>query len=160
MVDFDAPKARLREIPGSGLVVIPQTVSVDLVEAMEPGRKNSFTFAPEAGSQRLRQAINKPLTEDDLLNAVTAAFTHGYTNIKLYYMIGLPTETMEDVMAIPEMVKRAMAVGRKHAGGRAKINVALTPGRFLSFSTALTPTNRQWCTVTVAKPTISCMSRT
>ena len=101
-----------------------ETVSVDLVEAMEPAKKSGFTFAPEAGSQRLRSAINKPLTEDDLLNAVTAAFSHGWSNIKLYYMIGLPTETMEDVLAIPEMVKKAMAIGRRYAGGRAKINVS------------------------------------
>ncbi len=67
-----------------------ETVSVELVQAMEPGRKNSFTFAPEAGSQRLRAAINKPLTEDDVLNAGAAAFSHGWAHIKLYYMIGLP----------------------------------------------------------------------
>ena len=101
-----------------------ETVSIDLVEAMEPGRKNSFTFAPEAGSQRLRQAINKPLTEDDLLNAVTAAFSHGYSTIKLYYMIGLPTETLDDVLEIPKMVRKAMEIGRKYRGGRAKINVS------------------------------------
>lgn len=101
-----------------------ETVSVDLVEAMEPTKKHGFTFAPEAGSQRLRQAINKPLTEDDLLNAVTAAFTHGFTNIKLYYMIGLPSETLEDVIEIPKMVQKAMAIGRRYAGGRAKINVS------------------------------------
>ncbi len=101
-----------------------ETVSVDLVEAMEPGRKNSFTFAPEAGSQRLRSAINKPLTEDDLLNAVEAAFSHGWSHIKLYYMIGLPTETLEDVMGIPDMVQKAMKIGRRHAGGRARISVS------------------------------------
>ena len=101
-----------------------ETVSVDLVEAMEPTRKGGFTFAPEAGSQRLRQAINKPLTEDDLLNAVEAAFSHGWSHIKLYYMIGLPTETLEDVMTIPEMVSKAMKIGRRHQGGRAKISVS------------------------------------
>ncbi len=101
-----------------------ETVSVDLVEAMERRKKGGFTFAPEAGSQRLRQAINKPLTEEDLLNAVEAAFSHGWSNIKLYYMIGLPTETMEDVMGIPEMVQKAIKIGRKYAGNRAKINVS------------------------------------
>lgn len=101
-----------------------ETVSVGLVEAMEPGRKSSFTFAPEAGSQRLRSAINKALTEEDLLNAVEAAFSHGWSHIKLYYMIGLPTETLEDVMGIPDMVQKAMKIGRKHAGGRAKISVS------------------------------------
>ena len=101
-----------------------ETVSVDLVEALEPTKKGGFTFAPEAGSQRLRQAINKPLTEEDLLNAVEAAFSHGWTHIKLYYMIGLPTETMEDVACIPEMVRKAMKLGRKYVGGRARISVS------------------------------------
>ena len=101
-----------------------ETVSIDLVEAMEPTRKGGFTFAPEAGSQRLRNAINKSLTDEDLLNAVEAAFSHGWSHIKLYYMIGLPTETLEDVMGIPEMVQKAMKIGRKHAGGRARISVS------------------------------------
>ncbi|MSQ28397.1 MAG: TIGR03960 family B12-binding radical SAM protein [Dehalococcoidia bacterium] len=101
-----------------------ETVSVDLVQAMEPTKKGGFTFAPEAGSQRLRQAINKPLTEDDLLNAVEAAFSHGWSHIKLYYMIGLPSETLEDVMMIPQMVQKAMKVGRRHGGNRAKITVS------------------------------------
>lgn len=101
-----------------------ETVSVDLVEAMEPTRKGGFTFAPEAGSQRLRNAINKPLTDEDLLNAVEAAFSHGWSHIKLYYMIGLPTETLEDVMGIPEMVQKAIKIGRKHMGGRARISVS------------------------------------
>ena len=101
-----------------------ETVSVDLVEAMEGRKKGGFTFAPEAGSQRLRQAINKSLTEEDLLDAVEAAFSHGWTHIKLYYMIGLPTETLEDVMGIPEMVKKAIKIGRRYVGNRARISVS------------------------------------
>ena len=67
---------------------------------VEKSRKSSLTFAPEAGTQRLRDVVNKNITEEDIQNGLTKAFESGYTSVKLYFMIGLPTETMEDVEAI------------------------------------------------------------
>ena len=77
--------------------------SIDVLKEIERVRKSGLTFAPEAGSQRLRNVINKGVTEEDLENAVTYAFKEGWSRIKLYFMIGLPTETMEDVMGIKDL---------------------------------------------------------
>ncbi len=68
-------------------------------------RKSSLTFAPEAGTQRLRDVINKGVTQDDLIRSVGDAFEAGYTNVKLYFMIGLPTETDEDLLGIAQLAK-------------------------------------------------------
>ncbi|MCX6022874.1 MAG: TIGR03960 family B12-binding radical SAM protein [Chloroflexi bacterium] len=102
-----------------------ETVSVELVEALGDGRHGGFTFAPEAGSQRLRNAINKPLTEDDLNNAVVAAYSHGYEHIKLYYMIGLPSETLEDVQGIVDTAMKTLQTGRRLLGPRARVSVSV-----------------------------------
>lgn len=77
--------------------------SLGILKEIEKVRKTGLTFAPEAGSQRLRDVINKGVTEDDLTKAVTYAFSEGYSTIKLYFMIGLPTETKEDLMGIKEL---------------------------------------------------------
>ncbi len=91
--------------------------------AAGPGRRN-ITFAPEAGSQRLRNVINKPTTDEDLLAAVQAAFDHGWTNVKLYFMIGLPTETLEDMQGIIELAAAVRDAGRRQHGGRANVKVS------------------------------------
>lgn len=78
---------------------------VAIAKEVNAVRKSGLTFAPEAGSQRMRDIINKGVTEDDLLNAVTAAFENGWSSVKLYFMIGLPFETDEDILAIAELVK-------------------------------------------------------
>lgn len=77
--------------------------SIEVLKEIERVRKSGLTFAPEAGSQRLRDVINKGVTEEDLESAVTYAFKEGWSRIKLYFMIGLPTETMEDVMGIKDV---------------------------------------------------------
>ena len=77
--------------------------SIDILKEIEKVRKSGLTFAPEAGSQRLRDVINKGVNEEDLVNAVTYAFNEGWSKIKLYFMIGLPTETDEDVLGIKEL---------------------------------------------------------
>ena len=79
------------------------SVSIDILKEIEKVRKTGLTFAPEAGSQRLRNVINKGVDEDDLVNAVSYAFKEGWSRIKLYFMIGLPTETNEDVLGIKEL---------------------------------------------------------
>ncbi|MGN1131501.1 MAG: TIGR03960 family B12-binding radical SAM protein, partial [Ruminococcus sp.] len=79
--------------------------SDDIMSKIKTVRKSGLTFAPEAGSQRLRDAINKNVAEDELLHTCSVAFSGGWTRVKLYFMIGLPTETMEDVNAIPALGK-------------------------------------------------------
>ena len=82
----------------------------EYAKRMQTARKSSYTFAPEAGTQRLRDVINKNVTEDDLLRAVRYAFESGATSIKLYFMIGLPTETFEDIAGIAALVKKVIGV--------------------------------------------------
>lgn len=98
--------------------------SVDVAEAVAKGKKHTLTLAPEAGSQRMRDAINKRVSEDDLLGAAENAFARGWTGIKMYFMVGLPTETMEDVAGIVEMGQKVRAIGRRHIGNRARVRVS------------------------------------
>lgn len=79
--------------------------SMELMDKVSKVRKSSLTFAPEAGTQRMRDVINKGITEDDLINSTRMAFEGGYNSIKLYFMIGLPFETLEDVEAIGHLAK-------------------------------------------------------
>jgi len=98
--------------------------SVDVANAVAKGKKHTLTLAPEAGSQRLRNAINKLVTEDDLLGAATNAFSRGWTSIKMYYMVGLPSETISDVEGILDMGLRVKQIGRDLIGKRAKVRVS------------------------------------
>lgn len=79
---------------------------VDIAKEVQAVRKSGLTFAPEAGSQKMRDVINKGVTEADLMNAVGAAFESGWSSVKLYFMIGLPYETDEDVLAIADLAKK------------------------------------------------------
>jgi len=99
--------------------------SVELAEMFQGRRKTGLTFAPEAGSQRLRDVINKNVTEDDLLRTAEAAYSSGWRRIKLYFMVGLPTETLEDMAAIVDLVKKVRAVGRRHQGKKTQVNVSV-----------------------------------
>ncbi|MFW6035525.1 MAG: TIGR03960 family B12-binding radical SAM protein [Halothermotrichaceae bacterium] len=87
--------------------------SVNLAKEVQRVRKSGLTFAPEAGSQRLRNVINKGVDEDDLYEAVRAAFEKGWSTIKLYFMIGLPTETKEDLQGIVELSKKVLKIGKE-----------------------------------------------
>ena len=82
--------------------------SMDLMEKVQKVRKSSLTFAPEAGTQRMRDVINKGITEDDLLSSSKMAFEGGYSSIKLYFMIGLPFETNDDIKGIGELSKKVV----------------------------------------------------
>ena len=84
--------------------------SLDVMSKVQDVHKVSLTFAPEAGSQRLRNVINKGLTEEDILGGVTQAFAGGWNKVKLYFMMGLPTETEEDVEGIPELCEKISEV--------------------------------------------------
>lgn len=100
------------------------TLTENLVQQVKRVRKTGFTIAPEAGAQRLRDVINKNLTEDEILNAARLAFEAGWTLLKLYFMIGLPTETDDDVDALTELAGRIAALGRRIAGGRARVTLS------------------------------------
>lgn len=99
--------------------------SVSLARMIQEQRKTGLTFAPEAGSQRLRDVINKDVTEEDLLSTAEAAYGSGWRRIKLYFMVGLPTETKEDVAAIVELVRKVRDIGRSYHGGKAAVSVSV-----------------------------------
>ncbi len=84
--------------------------SMELMDKVSKVRKSSLTFAPEAGTQRMRDVINKGITEEDLMSSTEMAFRGGYSNLKLYFMIGLPFETIEDVCGIGELAKKVERV--------------------------------------------------
>lgn len=84
--------------------------SLDVMSKVQDVKKSSLTFAPEAGSQRLRDVINKGLTKEDILNGAALAFEGGWTRVKLYFMLGLPTETEEDILGIGELSNEIAAV--------------------------------------------------
>ena len=92
--------------------------SMDLMQRLQKGRKSGLTFAPEAGTQRLRDAINKNVTEEDLLQSCRTAFSGGFNAVKLYFMLGLPTETDEDILGIAEIAAHVMHVWRESAANK------------------------------------------
>jgi radical SAM family uncharacterized protein len=100
------------------------TSSIKLVDSLPSRNRTGLTFAPEAGSERLRCAINKVLTEQSLLETAAAAFERGWTSLKLYFMVGLPTETLEDVAGIVSLVDKVRAEGRKASGRKPTIRVS------------------------------------
>ena len=111
LVDF-----LIDEFKGKGInISLPSlridAFSLDVMERVQDIRKSSLTFAPEAGSQRMRNVINKGLTEEEILTGAGQAFAGGWNKVKLYFMLGLPTETEEDMRAIPELADK---IARKY----------------------------------------------
>ncbi len=92
--------------------------SRELMLKLQQVRKSGLTFAPEAGTQRLRDAINKNVTEEEILETCAIAFEGGWNNVKLYFMLGLPTETDEDVLGIAELVYKILRTWREHASNK------------------------------------------
>lgn len=109
------------------------TFSVELARQVQQVRKSGLTFAPEAGSQRLRDVINKCVTEDDLLQAAEAAFSCGWQRLKLYFMIGLPTEEDADVVAIADLVRSVLSLARRILGrsGYGRLRLAVSANAFV-----------------------------
>ena len=99
--------------------------SEEIAEFAATVRKSGFTFAPEAGSPRLRRVINKNITDDDLIKSVEIALENGWKTLKFYFMIGLPTETKEDITAIAELVMRTVQLSKKY--GRIQFNISISP---------------------------------
>ncbi|MBR5913391.1 MAG: TIGR03960 family B12-binding radical SAM protein [Selenomonadaceae bacterium] len=100
-VNFSLPSLRI------------DSFSIELAERLQAVRKSGLTFAPEAGTQRLRDVINKNVTEENLLNACAAAFEKGWKTIKLYFMMGLPTETDEDIAGIADLAQKVADLYRE-----------------------------------------------
>ena len=109
-------------------ISIPSTrvdsFSVDIADAVARGKKHTLTVAPEAGSQRLRNTINKLVSEEDILTAAENAFSGGWTSIKMYFMVGQPTETDHDVEEIVRIATEVKRIGREHVGKRARVRVS------------------------------------
>lgn len=99
--------------------------SVTLADLFQDGKKTGFTFAPEAGTERLRRVINKNVAEEDMLQAIEAAWQRGWRSVKLYFMIGLPTETLTDVEGIVHLVRKIKSIGQ------GRINVRVNASTFI-----------------------------
>ena len=116
---------------------------VEMALAVGGGKKGGLTFAPEAGSQRLRDVINKNVTEDDLERAARNAFENGWRRCKLYFMMGLPTETDEDIVGIVRAAERVLEIGREVVGRGYKSGVSVSISVAVFVPKCYTPF--QWC---------------
>ncbi len=102
-----------------------ESTSVDLMDALEGSRRGSCTLAPEAASERMRRMINKPISDEDVLETARDIYSRGWHTIKLYFMIGLPEETIDDVATIAELSKAVRDVGEEVIGHRAKMHASV-----------------------------------
>jgi radical SAM family uncharacterized protein len=104
-----------------------ESVSIDLMQILrENGRASGFTLAPEAATERMRRIINKFIPDEEIINTTREIYRRGWTTVKLYFMIGHPSETLEDVQAIADLCKRVIAEGRKVIGMKAKLNAGVS----------------------------------
>ena len=116
LLDFCVPRSIGLSLPS----LRADNFSIELMHKVQSVRKSGLTFAPEAGTQRLRDAINKNVREEDLLNTCRIAFEGGWNNVKLYFMLGLPTETDEDVLGIADLAMKVLALWKPYASNKAK----------------------------------------
>ena len=116
LLDYCVPRSIGLSLPS----LRADNFSMDITERVQKVRKSGLTFAPEAGTQRLRDAINKNVNEEELLNTCKIAFQGGWNNIKLYFMLGLPTETDEDVLGIADLANKVLALWRPNSPNRSK----------------------------------------
>ena len=112
-LDFSLPSLRI------------ESFGQEMMDAMSSKRKGNFTIAPEAGSDTRRAAINKPIPEADILETVTQICEKGWNNIKLYFMIGFPGESMDDIQAIIDLCRQIHSIGKKAQRGRFVLNVSI-----------------------------------
>jgi radical SAM family uncharacterized protein/radical SAM-linked protein len=103
----------------------PETFTAVVADLAQGLRRSGLTLAPEAGTQRLRDVINKNNSEEDLLKAVALAYEKGWKLVKLYFMIGLPTETQEDLKGIVDLVQKVIRIGKKY--GKKEVHVSISP---------------------------------
>lgn len=146
----------IEEFQGKGInISLPSlridAFSLDVMEKVQDIKKSSLTFAPEAGSQRMRNVINKGLTEDDILSGAGQAFEGGWNKVKLYFMLGLPTEIEEDMRAIPELAdkvaRRYYEIPKDRRNGKCQITTSTSffiPKPFTPFQWAKMYTNEEY----------------
>ena len=146
----------IEEFQGKGInISLPSlridAFSLDVMEKVQDIRKSSLTFAPEAGSQRMRNVINKGLTEEMILEGAGEAFEGGWTKVKLYFMLGLPSETEEDMKAIPELAdkiaRRYYEIPKDQRNGKCQITTSTSffiPKPFTPFQWAKMYTNEEY----------------
>lgn len=146
----------INEFQGKGInISLPSlridAFSLDVMGQVQDIRKSSLTFAPEAGSQRLRNVINKGLSEEDILTGAGQAFEGGWNKVKLYFMLGLPTETEEDRKAIPELAdkiaRRYYEIPKDQRNGKCQITTSTSffiPKPFTPFQWARMYTNEEY----------------
>lgn len=103
-----------------------ESFSVDLMDAMKDSRRSGFTLAPEAATERMREIINKPVSTQQLLETARAIYSRGWSNLKLYFMIGHPEETIEDVQAIVDLCRAVLREGRQVIGKRAQVTAGIS----------------------------------
>lgn len=103
-----------------------ESFSVELMDKLKDTKRHGFTLAPEAATERMREIINKPVSTEQLLETARAIYSRGWTTIKLYFMIGHPSETLDDVQAIVDLCKDVLAQGRQAIGGRAKVHAGVS----------------------------------
>jgi radical SAM superfamily enzyme YgiQ (UPF0313 family) len=103
-----------------------ESFSVDLMDALQETRRSGFTLAPEAATERMRQIINKPVSTEQLLATAREIYSRGWTNIKLYFMIGHPEETIEDVQAIADLCKAVLKEGEAVIGRKSKVTAGVS----------------------------------
>jgi radical SAM superfamily enzyme YgiQ (UPF0313 family) len=120
-----APELERRHVSLAMPSLRPETVTDRIIEATAAVRKSGFTIAPEAGTERLRSVINKDMSDDDILDGCQRILEAGWQNLKLYFMIGLPTEAEEDLEGIVSLIERIM--GMRRARGRFRLGVTISP---------------------------------
>jgi len=118
LTDALIPYCESRKINLSVPSLRADNFSRELMMKLQTLRKSGLTFAPEAGTQRLRDVINKNLTEEEILTTCANAFSGGWNNVKLYFMLGLPTETDEDVLGIADLVYKVIQTWKEHASNK------------------------------------------
>jgi radical SAM superfamily enzyme YgiQ (UPF0313 family) len=102
------------------------SINSEVLKEIKSVRKTGFTIAPEAGTKRLRNVINKNFTDEEYEETLTKLFAEGWKNLKLYFMIGLPTETITDIDGLIDMAVAASKKGRKITGRNVNINVGIS----------------------------------
>lgn len=116
LLDYCEPRSISLSLPS----LRADNFSMEIMSRLQKVRKGGLTFAPEAGTQRLRDAINKNVREEDLLHSCRVAFEGGWNGVKLYFMLGLPTETDEDVLGIAELANQVLHTWRMYAKNKAR----------------------------------------
>ncbi len=128
MLDYCNPRSISLSLPS----LRADNFSRELMEKVQTVRKSGLTFAPEAGTQRLRDAINKNVTEEEILTTCATAFSGGWSNVKLYFMLGLPTETDEDVLAIADLAYKVLKCWKENSPVKKHgVNITVSTAYFI-----------------------------